>query len=347
MPAAVTLRPRPATKLSIGRLRIRTGDGAIMAVTTSRRWWRKKRYALPLALLSVPLVLSILFAVNGLFLAANETPVSNLSPADLEVARAGVRQPVLKVVAYNIAKGFAYQEGISFADEGEVRARMDQIAEFLRAEQPDVVFLSEALFACGPCPVNQVERLAEEAGLPHWVFGENFNFGLPFYRIVGGNAILSRFPIEPVANPSLPGRRPFYITKNNRRVLWCRAHINGRPLLLAAIHNDSFDLENNDAQMKEILAYVGDRDALMAGDFNARADEPPIRRLLATGKFSGASDGPFTFSTARPHETIDFIFAPASWRLLEHRVADLDLSDHLPVMSEFRLPVDPVETPAD
>ena len=37
--------------------------------------------------------------------------------------------------------------------------------------------------------------------LQYWAFGENFNFGLPFYRVVGGNAILSRWPIEPVGNP--------------------------------------------------------------------------------------------------------------------------------------------------
>jgi hypothetical protein len=41
-----------------------------------------------------------------------------------------------------------------------------------------------------------------------WVFGENYNFGLPFARMVGGNAILARRRCARLRT-SLPGRQPF------------------------------------------------------------------------------------------------------------------------------------------
>ena len=118
---------------------------------------------------------------------------------------------------------------------------MKDMAEVIKMESPDLVFLSEAVFECGPCPVNQVAWLARESGMHMWAFGENYNFGLPFHRIVGGNAILSRYPVELVGNPSLSGRKPFYVTTNNRRVLWCRLKIGDMPVLLASVHNDSYN----------------------------------------------------------------------------------------------------------
>lgn len=309
-----------------------------MTNSTPRRWWQLWRYRIPLILLSIPLLLIVLVLFNTFALAARETPTSSLSPEQLAAAAEGIEQPQLKVLAYNIAKGFAHIEGLSFEDEQVVRDRMLRVAELIRAEQPDLVFLCEAIFECGPCPVDQVELIAKEAGYDYWVCGENYNLGLPFYRVVGGNAILSRHPIRPVDNPSLAGRKPFYVTKNSRRVLYAELNINGRDVLLGSIHNDSFDMQNNTLQMQQILDYVGDRDAILAGDFNAKPDERPIELVRQSGRFSGELNGPLTFSAKNPQQTIDFIFAPAAWKLLEHRVINNDASDHLPIVSTFEVP---------
>lgn len=308
--------------------------------TQSPRRWRRR---IVLAILLVPVVLGGLFALNGLVLAERETPISSLSAEQLAAAEAGtlpgVDQPQLKVMAYNIAKAFAHLGDISFEDPEVVRERLDRMAELIRVEQPDLLFLSEAVFECSPCPVNQVEFLAQQTDLKHWVCGENYNFGLPFYRVVGGNAILSRFPIEPAANPPLPGAQAFYVTKNNRRMLWAKLRINGQEVLLSAVHNDSFDMDNNVAQIRQILAYAGDRPAILAGDFNAKPDETSIEIVQETGRFSGQFAGPMTFPAKQPNQTIDFIFAPASWELVEHHVPQSKASDHLPVVSTFQVPV--------
>lgn len=275
------------------------------------------------------------FVFNGLILARNETPLSGVTSHPPAIASS---TPQIKILAYNIAKGFVHKGGMAFAGQDVVARRIQKIADVIMIEQPDMVFLSEIVFECGPCPVNQVISLAEATGMHAWAFGENYNFGLPFYRIVGGNAILSRFPVEPVDNPSLAGRKPFYVTSNNRRMLWCTTQIGGQQVLLTAVHTDSFHLANNLVQTQQLLDYAGERAAIMAGDFNAQPQEPSIRLIRDSGRFTGAFDGPFTFPANAPEQRIDFIFAPAGWELVEHHVVQSQASDHLPVVSTFRIP---------
>jgi endonuclease/exonuclease/phosphatase family metal-dependent hydrolase len=241
------------------------------------------------------------------------------------------------VVAYNIAKGFAHRGGLRFDSRAAVEERVRRMAAIVKAERPDLVFLSEALTELAPCPVDQVELFARECGLPHAATGENYNLGLPGVRVVGGNAILSRVPLTPVANIDLAGRRPFWVTKNNRRALFVSAEVGGREVLLGALHNDSFDMRNNAAQMRQLLEFIGERPCVLAGDFNNRPGEESIRLVRDSGRFSGSFDGPPTFFEGRRAERLDYVFAPAAWVLLDHRVVADDTSDHRPVVCRFRV----------
>ncbi|GAK59193.1 endonuclease/exonuclease/phosphatase family protein [Candidatus Vecturithrix granuli] len=277
-----------------------------------------------------------LFVVNGVWLAHNEIPLSG------QTSQAAANQTpfegaTITIMSYNIAKGFIHQGGISFAAQEVVLKRLHQIADLINAEQPDLVFLSETIFECGPSSVNQITTLAEATDMPFWAFGENYNFGLPFYRIVGGNAILSRWPLETVANPSLVGRKPFYVTQNNRRILWCKMTIKGEDILLGSVHNDSYNLQNNLVQVQQILGYLKGRPAILAGDFNAQPHEAPMQLFRETGQFVWAFNGPLTFPSSKPQQKIDFILAPAAWEFLDHRVLQSTASDHLPIISTFRV----------
>ncbi len=276
-----------------------------------------------------------LFIINGLLLADGENPISGTTshPPKPESRDSGE----IRIMAYNIAKGFIHEDGIRFRDEKTARERMRRIAEIISREQPDIVFFSEAVFECTPCPVNQIMFLAEATGMHSWAFGENYNFGLPFYRIVGGNAILSRLPLEAVANPSLSGRKPFYETTNSRRVLWCRLQVGGQNILAASVHNDSYNSANNLTQTHQMLDYKGNQKAAMAGDFNSSPGEPSIELIRNTGKFRASYGGPLTFPSGGAKQKIDFIFVPSEWELINHRVIQTDASDHYPVVSVFRL----------
>jgi endonuclease/exonuclease/phosphatase family metal-dependent hydrolase len=238
--------------------------------------------------------------------------------------------------ATRIAKGFAHRGGLRFDSRAAVEERIRKMAAAVKAERPDLVFLSEALTELAPCPVDQVELFAREVGLPHVAAGENYNLGLPGLRVVGGNAILSRYPLAPMANFDLTGRRPFWVTKNNRRALFVTAELGGRAVLLGALHNDSFDRGNNAAQTRQLLAFIGDWPTILAGDFNSRPGEESIRLIHESGKFTGAFDGPPTFFEGARAERLDYVFAPAAWELLDHRVVPDDTSDHRPVVCRFR-----------
>lgn len=302
------------------------------------KWRAKPGFFIGLSGLLLGVAAAGLVALNGLVLAKEETAVVGHTGQPAAAISEAASGATIKILAYNIAKGFIHHGGLSFAPPEETAQRIEQIAAIIRAEQPDLVFLSEIVAECGPSPGNQVTALAEATGMHAWGFGENYNLGVPWYRIVGGNAILSRFPLEPVENISLVGRKPFFITTNNRRMLWCATQIAGRRVLLAAVHTDSFDLTNNLRQTQQMVAYLKGRPAILAGDFNANPSEPSMQFLKASGLFSGAFEGPLTFPSHQPQQRLDYILAPTTWPLLESRVLSEMASDHLPVVSVFRVP---------
>lgn len=299
-----------------------------------RRWLIR----LAVAALALVVVSAGLFVINGLWLANGETPVTGAHPsAAAEPPAAPGPGGTIRIMAFNIAKGFAIDEDLDAAPPAEVEARLQRIAEIINNEQPDLVFLAEVVTDCGPCTGDHLQTLVERTDLPYWAFGENMNFGLPFYRFVSGNAILSRWPLEAIGNPSLPGRKPFYVLRNNRRVLYCATEIGGERVLLGSIHNNMYNDAVNLEQVYMILADVGSQPAILAGDFNARPGSPSIDAVRESERFTGAFDGPPTFRSSRPSRTIDYIFAPASWELLEHDTICDDVSDHCAVISTFRV----------
>ena len=160
-----------------------------------------------------------LWVLNGTFLARGTRPRQGHVVAASARPTASVSNQVT-VMAFNIAKCFVYEGRGRLADRAAVEARLAGVAALVREQNPDLLFLSEAVWEGGWGGVNQVTELAWGTGLTNYVFGENFCFGWPGHRLVCGNAILSRGPpLRALANPDLPGRRPFWVTRNNRRAL--------------------------------------------------------------------------------------------------------------------------------
>ena len=289
---------------------------------------------------AIPFVLLALLFVNARFLGPGETPLygrTSRPPTPLVSDANGV---ILKVMTYNIWMGGAYRGGWRFEKPERVAERIEKIGELIRQQQPDIVFLQEVAIDSGPGSFNQVSVLAEKIGMHIWAFGQCLNDGLPFYRMIEGNAILSRWPLEPLTNQKMAGNKAFYeIGYDDQSTLWCKADIGGQEILLASVHLNADDFyEVRLPQVEQLLDFAGDRPAILAGDFNADPNELEIRRIVDTGKFAAKLDGPFTISSYDPHRTIDHIFVPGDWQLLEHRVIQTDLSDHLPVVATYRIP---------
>lgn len=292
------------------------------------------------------MLLALLF-VNFRFLGPRETPLpgrtSHLSTPLVPDAN-GV---TLKIMTYNIRMGGAYRGGWRFDKPRHVAERIDKIGEFIREQQPDIVFLQEVVLESGLASFNQAPVLAEKTGMHMWVFGQCVNDGLPFHRMIEGNAILSRWPVVPLTNQKMAGHKAFYeVGYESQSTLWCKADIGGQEFLLASVHLNSNDFDEVKlTQAQQLLDFPGDRPAILAGDFNTEPNEPELRRIVDTGRFTVKLDGPFTISSYDPHAIIDYIFVPRDWQLLEHRVIQTDLSDHLPVLSTYRVPLAPQSRP--
>jgi endonuclease/exonuclease/phosphatase family metal-dependent hydrolase len=289
--------------------------------------------ALALGIIAIVVLAVVAFVFNG---ANRSWRTPDTGTGGGTVARERVRE--VHVFACNIAKCFFHEGGFEFASTSAIRERLDRLAEIIRRERSDLVFLSEVVMEAGPAPVNQVEYLAQKCELARFAASENYNFGVPWYRIRSGNALLSRFPCTPIEVMQLHGGQPFWAPTNNRRVLWCEVEINGASLLTGSVRNDSFDLDNNLEQARELLAYVKDRPALLAGDFNAEPHTSSMSLFRAGGRSSGAIEGPPTFPAGRATRRIDYVLAPAAWELVEERVVDTGISDHLAVVAVFRVP---------
>ena len=88
----------------------------------------------------------------------------------------------------------------------------------------------------------------------------------------------------------------------------------------------------------KLLARIGDRPSLIAGDFNAEPGTPPMERWLAGGRFAGFAAAPATFPARASTRRIDQVLAPAAWKVVDLRVVDTGVSDHLAVVATFELP---------
>lgn len=291
------------------------------------------RRALLLALVAVPCVLLALVLSEGL---RSRRALPIVRELDVPATAAGPDR--LVVLAYNVATCGFYRGGLSFRTPAEVRARVHGLAEVLQASGADVVFVSEIVQEAGPCPVDQVEALAREAGFRWTAFGENYSFGLPWYRIRSGNAVLSRVPLRGVAVQRLRGDGSLFDPTNARRALWVELELASGPVLAASVRNDSFDAANNLRHAEELLAFQDGRPALLAGDFNAEPDSASLRLFRQSGLFAPSHDGAPTFPSSDPRRRIDFVLAPASWTVLEEATLASTLSDHLPVVATFALP---------
>jgi hypothetical protein len=155
---------------------------------------RPRKHGIVIRLLAVLAVLAgvllALFGLNGAVLAPRNRPVTGTT------AHPAGRPPDhgsrVRILTYNIAKLFIHRGELSFEPVATARARLARIAGIIRDEHPDLVFLEEVVYDCALCPVNQVVELAEGTGMHFWAFGENYDVGIPHFRLSGGNAILSR-----------------------------------------------------------------------------------------------------------------------------------------------------------
>jgi endonuclease/exonuclease/phosphatase family metal-dependent hydrolase len=208
-----------------------------------------------------------------------------------------------------------------------IKEHLDQVANIIREEKPDIVVLTEMPQQMLPLEERLVAYLADKSGMHTWIFNENNDQVIGFVRYIGGNAILSRYPLQ--CNPQPPNDLPSPLATLNlpSGLIW-----------VAGVHNDHKNWQVNLNQTTQIMSRLGNHPSILAGDFNVPPESPSIRFLESSQLFSGEFRGsPTSPISDDPLVVNNYIFAPATWKLIEHRVIANKTSDHKAVVSVFKI----------
>ncbi|MCS6833861.1 MAG: endonuclease/exonuclease/phosphatase family protein, partial [Flammeovirgaceae bacterium] len=243
--------------------------------------------------------------------------------------------------------------------------------ESFRSLNPHLIAFQEIDFASHRSyEVNQLEEIANALKFPYGAWAINwdkkyvpfpyFPPSVHFGKILSGQAILSKFPIEKHQRIALERVKshPFYYDAFylDRLLEIAELRIKNKKVVLMNVHLEAFDANTRKNQMlyvrnvyQEIAKFAP---VLLIGDFNSvppssEMPETEIDILLKAENIESACPSSefhlpssYTFPSNNPNEQIDYIFynpdriEKVEWNVL---TSFGDISDHLPVMMKFRL----------
>jgi endonuclease/exonuclease/phosphatase family metal-dependent hydrolase len=175
--------------------------------------------------------------------------------------------PALVVLSLNMLHGRP--------DFEHLDRRLDLIAAEIRRQEADIVCLQETPWR--PGMGYAAARLAAETGMNHAYLRANGNRWT--IRFEEGLAILSRYPIRQVDFAELLPRAGVF---EHRVVLHAVIGAPQGDLEIFVTHLTNGDAQVNAAQAEDLRRYIEATragPAIVAGDFNAREDEPQIQSL--------------------------------------------------------------------
>lgn len=287
----------------------------------------------------------------------------DLEGADFTPANTDERDGELRVLAWNILRGFESARQIELLQEGAF------------GPAPDILLLSEVDRGCARTDFRNIAREYAEAFGYYYVFGVEF-LELPARRgptgpydpplCEHGNAILSRYPLGNVELIRHAENRSWYTPPDfpdpdeprlgGRMALRADANVHGKLVRLYALHFeselDSIDIK--DAQAEEVALDGLDADITIAGgDLNAFSalfdirngtkNDRPTQSFLTRGYVdTHAGFDPDERATSFDVPlTIDFLFArgtaPTSAGSCPSEICE-GLSDHYPLWAVFPQP---------
>lgn len=250
----------------------------------------------------------------------------------------------LRVVTINIA-------GMHF---DWFEKRRDVLIANLRELSPDIIFLQETTFVDDQ-RYDQSLDIAGATGLKAIAiapYGNNREFESP---ILGGIAILSKFPFTLVQHRKLPpttsedyGARVALmgkISKDDQEIILATTHLSWRPEESELRHTQTIELLN-------LIRSDEGIPVILAGDFNATPEEPSVRAVLRSYKDTFSSLHPqndgITWSSdnnfirSRKDRRIDYIFCSNEMKVEKAEVIlnskqPVFPSDHFGVLADIIL----------
>lgn len=177
--------------------------------------------------------------------------------------------------------------------------------------------------------IDQIQYLAQIAGFPYWYRQVNRNLG-PFAQ--HSNGILSRHHprcVDEHKLPGLPGRGALIAelpTSDGEQLAVCVLHLalgrRARALQLGYLRD-----------LIDHYPYL-----VMMGDFNCTCHCKDFRALVTGCGLKGLDCELKTYPSWRPNRNLDHILTTPAMRILQAKVIDYPLSDHLPLAVQVALP---------
>ena len=217
-------------------------------------------------------------------------------------------------------------------------ASMEQIADYISSEHPDIVALQECDWATNRTRaphqngVMFVNELAYHTGM-FGIYGKSINYAGGYYGI----GILSRYPILRYERVLLPNDGK----TEQRSMLIADIELpDGTVITFVNTHLEVKTAQMRIEQVQFIEKYLKGRknQIFLAGDMNAIPDSEEMRMLREN--WMDLTNKVFTYHTSKPEINIDYIYSKPSKNveLLGTEVReDIKLSDHFPVISTIVL----------
>ncbi len=252
-----------------------------------------------------------------------------------------------RVVTYNIAHGRGLQPIQGLTSRRQIQRNLEAIAELLLKLKPDVVALQEIDQASSWAGnFDHLLFLQEAMGMPHALFGlNNRHSGLFEYHY--GNALLSRHPIGDSENITFGSKRV-----GEKGFLFAELEVGGACVPILNMHLHYRSRVQRFSQVDRVMDYVArkhnDRGhqwvmpPIVCGDFNNSAANQLdatarlYRYFMTHGDYSLHPAKARTFPSVLPQRALDFVFLPPQCREVYCLVVRSRLSDHRPVLVEFK-----------
>ncbi|MGM0768660.1 MAG: endonuclease/exonuclease/phosphatase family protein [Pseudomonadota bacterium] len=211
---------------------------------------------------------------------------------------------------------------------------LDRIATLLR--NYDVIALQECDGgSLRSAYINQVQYLAEAAGIPYWYQQLNRNLGQIAQH---SNGLLSRYRPLDVTEHKLPGLIP------GRGAIIARYGSEDDPLVLVMMHL-SLSRAAQQRQLGYIRELIGDyQHVVLMGDMNNHAEELLTQTPLKETNLIPLPDTAHSFPSWRPEKALDHILVSPSLEIRRSEVVSYPMSDHLPIAMDVALPKGYLET---
>ena len=241
----------------------------------------------------------------------------------------------MRIVLYNIryATGTGPAFHLPLPGAGYLRSNrqvLDEITNFIKAEDPDIVGLVEVdTGSIRTGMLNQAEFIAAELGhysIFECKYGtESLGAMMPIVR-KQANAFL--------ASPRVHGERFHYFDTGIKRLI---IELELEDAVIFLVHL-SLKYRHRQSQLRTLHELVtrATKPVLVAGDFNTFWGDHEIYLFMhASGLRSANTRGLPSYPSHNPRRELDFILYGAGIEVTDFRVPAVLYSDHLPLVCDF------------